>query len=216
VEYLVTMTTSVPAGTPDEAVEDIRTREAAHAGELAADGYLQRLWRPPLRADEWRTIGLFSADTGTELEQVLASMPLHIWRTDEVTPLSPHPHDPMPGQVAVRHDRTEFLSTLLVAFPRNTSSEQIGEFYDAEGLRSRELAEQGTLLRLWRLPGERRSLSHWQAHDAEQLAEVMTSLPLAPWLTAETVRVTRHPNDPAVATSDEVARPRQKVGSPQR
>jgi muconolactone D-isomerase len=25
---------------------------------------------------------------------VLASMPLRIWRTDEVTPLSPHPNDP--------------------------------------------------------------------------------------------------------------------------
>ncbi|TDW95424.1 MULTISPECIES: muconolactone Delta-isomerase family protein [Kribbella] len=29
-----------------------------------------------------------------DLETVLASMPLRIWRTDEVTPLSPHPNDP--------------------------------------------------------------------------------------------------------------------------
>jgi muconolactone delta-isomerase len=29
-----------------------------------------------------------------QLEEVLASMPLRIWRTDEVTPLSPHPNDP--------------------------------------------------------------------------------------------------------------------------
>ncbi|WP_197515236.1 hypothetical protein [Mycobacterium sp. 1245805.9] len=26
--------------------------------------------------------------------RVLASMPLRIWRADEVTPLSPHPNDP--------------------------------------------------------------------------------------------------------------------------
>jgi hypothetical protein len=31
---------------------------------------------------------------GTVLEEVLASMPLRVWRTDEVTPLSPHPNDP--------------------------------------------------------------------------------------------------------------------------
>ena len=37
-EYLVTMTTRVPDGTPEEAVQDIRTREAAHSRELAARG----------------------------------------------------------------------------------------------------------------------------------------------------------------------------------
>jgi muconolactone delta-isomerase len=48
-EYLVTMTTRVPDGTPEEAVQDIRTREAAHSRDLAAQGHLLRLWRPPLR-----------------------------------------------------------------------------------------------------------------------------------------------------------------------
>jgi len=93
-EYLVTMTTHVPAGTPDEAVDDIRAREAARARELAAEGHLLRLWRPPLRPGEWRTLGLFRADDEAQLEKVLASMPLRVWRRDEVTPLSPHPNDP--------------------------------------------------------------------------------------------------------------------------
>jgi len=93
-EYLVTMTTHVPEGTPDEAVDDIRAREAAHSRELAVQGHLLRLWRPPLAPGEWRTLGLFSAADETALADVLTSMPLHIWRTDEVTPLSPHPSDP--------------------------------------------------------------------------------------------------------------------------
>jgi muconolactone delta-isomerase len=93
-EYLVTMTTVVPDGTPDEAVEEIRGREAARSKELAAQGHLLRLWRPPLLPGEWRTLGLFAADNGEQLEEVLASMPLRVWRTDEVTPLSPHPNDP--------------------------------------------------------------------------------------------------------------------------
>lgn len=93
-EFLVTMTTKVPEGTPSETVEDVRTREAARSHELATQGHLLRLWRPPLLPGEWRSLGLFSVDDPHQLEEVLASMPLHIWRTDEVTPLSPHPNDP--------------------------------------------------------------------------------------------------------------------------
>jgi muconolactone delta-isomerase len=93
-EYLVTMTTRVPDGTSDEAVQDVRTREQARSRELAAQGHLLRLWRPPLQPGEWRTLGLFAAEDDGELEHVLASMPLRVWRTDEVTPLSPHPSDP--------------------------------------------------------------------------------------------------------------------------
>jgi muconolactone D-isomerase len=93
-EFLVTMTTNVPDGTSEEAVEEVRTREAARSRELAAQGHLLRLWRPPLRPGEWRTFGLFAADGPNQLEEVLASMPLRVWRTDEVMPLAPHPNDP--------------------------------------------------------------------------------------------------------------------------
>jgi muconolactone D-isomerase len=93
-EFLVTMTTEVPEATAETEVEDVRTREAARSRELAAEGHLLRLWRPPLKPGEWRTIGLFAADDHAQLEEVLASMPLHVWRTDQVTPLSPHPNDP--------------------------------------------------------------------------------------------------------------------------
>jgi muconolactone delta-isomerase len=93
-EFLVTMTTHVPDGTSERAVAEMREREAARAAELAAEGHLLRLWRPPLQPGEWRTLGLFAAEDADELETVLASMPLRVWRSDEVTPLSPHPSDP--------------------------------------------------------------------------------------------------------------------------
>jgi muconolactone delta-isomerase len=93
-EYLVTMTTHVPDGTAADAVEAIRAREAARSAELAAEGHLLRLWRPPLEPGEWRTLGLFAARDDVELEQVLKSMPLRLWRTDTVAPLGSHPNDP--------------------------------------------------------------------------------------------------------------------------
>jgi muconolactone delta-isomerase len=94
VEYLVTMTTQVPDGTSEAAVQDIRAREAAHTRELVAQGHILRLWRPPLQPGEWRTLGLFAAADDAQLEAVLASMPLRVWRTDEITPLTQHPSDP--------------------------------------------------------------------------------------------------------------------------
>jgi muconolactone D-isomerase len=93
-EYLVDMVTTVPEGTSDDAVAQMRTREAARAQELAEQGNLVRLWRPPLAPGEWRSWGLFNADDAEQLEQVLASMPLRVWRRDTVTPLTPHPSDP--------------------------------------------------------------------------------------------------------------------------
>jgi muconolactone D-isomerase len=93
-EFLVDMVTTVPDGTSEDAVTDIRTREAAHSRELAAQGSLLRLWRPPLAPGEWRSLGLFSAPDAEQLAQILAAMPLRVWRHDTVTPLTPHPSDP--------------------------------------------------------------------------------------------------------------------------
>lgn len=93
-EFLVDMVTRVPQGTSEEAVAEIRAREATRAGELVAQGHLLRLWRPPLTPGEWRTWGLFRAQDAEQLEQLLASMPLRVWRHDRVTALSPHPSDP--------------------------------------------------------------------------------------------------------------------------
>jgi muconolactone D-isomerase len=97
-EFLVDMVTTVPAGTSDDDVAEMRKRESARAAELIAQGSLRRLWRPPLAPGEWRTWGLFNADDAEQLETVLSSMPLRVWRHDTVTPLSPHPSDP--GQQA--------------------------------------------------------------------------------------------------------------------
>jgi muconolactone delta-isomerase len=94
VEFLVDMVTTVPEGTSQADVDDLRAREAANSAKLADQGHLLRLWRPPLAPGEWRTWGLFQADDAHQLEQVLATMPLRVWRRDTVTPLSAHPNDP--------------------------------------------------------------------------------------------------------------------------
>ncbi len=202
-DYLVTMTTHVPDGTSEGEIEDIRTREAARSGQLAAQGHLLRLWRPPLQPGEWRTLGLFAADDGVELEEVLASMPLRVWRTDEVTPLSPHPNDPArkteePGKPAPERGDSEFLTTFTVAVPADTAPETVDATTRHEADRARELAGQGYLKRLWTLPGQGRSLGLWQAPDSAGMNAILASLPLSPWMSLQTTPLTRHPSDPAL------------------
>jgi muconolactone D-isomerase len=93
-EYLTDMVTTVPEGTSQVKVNELRAAEAVRAAELAKAGHLIRLWRPPLGPGEWRSIGLFCAADEAELRQVLDSLPLHIWMKVNVTPLTPHPNDP--------------------------------------------------------------------------------------------------------------------------
>src|ERR1700741_3441418 len=121
-EFLVTMTTRVPDGTPTEAVDEVRAREAEHSRELARQGHLLRLWRPPLQPGEWRTLGLFAAEDGDQLEKVLASMPLRVWRTDEVTALAAHPNDPAGSTITVGNNTgrgLEFLTTTTLTVPKS-------------------------------------------------------------------------------------------------
>lgn len=197
-EFLVNMTTHVPDGTSKQAVDAIRAREAAHSRELAAQGHLLRLWRPPLQPGEWRTLGLFAAADAGQLEDVLASMPLRVWRTDEVTPLLPHPNDPaLPPSTGA----TEFLTTFTITIPDGTLSDTVVQTEAREAERAKELARQGHLRRLWMLPGEGRALGLWQAQDAAGMQVILASLPLDAWMTVKTTPLTQHPSDPPIISN---------------
>ena len=78
-EYLVTMTTHVPDGTPERAVDDVRAHEAAHSrgGSAAAV-------EAPAAA----------ARDSAQMETIVKALPLGPWMTTELTPLTPHPSDP--------------------------------------------------------------------------------------------------------------------------
>jgi len=199
-EYLVTMTTRIPDGTPAEAVDDVRAREAARSRDLAARGRLLRLWRPPLQPGQWRTLGLFSAADGDQLEEILASMPLRVRRTDEVTPLAPHPNDP-PAAREASEETAEFLTTFTITVPQGTPRSAVDDAQAREADRAQELARQGHLRRLWTLPGQGRALGLWRAQDAAQMQAIVESLPQNVWMTTDIRPLTAHPSDPAATRS---------------
>ena len=132
-------------------------------------------------------------------------MPLRVWRTDEVTPLLPHPNDPTrqtdrPGPPEPEPGGSEFLTTLTVAVPEDISPVTVNATTRREADRERELAGQGRLERLWTLPGQGRALGLWQAPDPAGMKAVLASLPLSPWTSAQTTPLTPHPSDPGLSS----------------
>jgi muconolactone delta-isomerase len=139
-EFLVDMVTTVPDGATDADIDAMRSREAARSRELAAQGHLLRLWRPPLDAGEWRTWGLFQAVDATELENVLSSMPLRAWRHDTVTPLTAHPSDPAGGGVQgdqTSADEADLLDAVLARWKAAVDAhqpEQVGALFTTDAI----------------------------------------------------------------------------------
>ena len=199
-EFLVTMTTEVPEGTTEAAVLEMRAREAARAVELVALGTLQRLWRPPLQPGEWRTYGLFVSGDDVELEDALASMPLRAWRSDVVTPLAAHPNDPggRAGTLAAAPGH-EYFTWFRFAIPVDVNPRAVADASESEARRTRELAEEERLLRLWMLPGDGLALGLWNAAGADLLRADLATLPLIDWLDVEVTPLSVHPSDPATA-----------------
>ena len=199
-EFLVSMTTTVPAGTTDDEVAAMRAREAARSRELATQGQLLRLFRPPLQPGEWRTLGLFAAADNNDLETVLVSMPLRVWRQDDVTALEKHPNDPDPP-VPRAPDAAEFLTYFTPRVPPDAPARTVSDRYQQERARTRDLAAAGTLERLWTIPADGRSLGLWQPDEADQMQPILDALPLNGWLDVCTVPLTAHPSDPALAVN---------------
>jgi muconolactone delta-isomerase len=100
-EFLVEFDVTVPDGTPTSEVKERETAEAAAAAELAREGHVVRLWKPPVAPGEAKAVGLYRADSEAQLDGLLGVLPLDGWMQTNVTPLEPHPNDPASGPARV-------------------------------------------------------------------------------------------------------------------
>jgi muconolactone delta-isomerase len=94
VEFLVEFEITVPDGAPRSEVEERERDEAAAVAELAQEGHVARIWKPPMAPGEAKALGLYRADSQTQLDGLLGALPLADWMHVTVTPLEPHPNDP--------------------------------------------------------------------------------------------------------------------------
>ena len=94
-EFLVEFEVNVPEGTPETEVKDRESAEASAAAKLAGEGHLLRLWKPPVAPGETKAVGVYRADSEAALHGLLGALPLAGWMHVAVTPLAPHPNDPV-------------------------------------------------------------------------------------------------------------------------
>lgn len=91
----------------------------------------------------------------------------------------------------------EFLVRIQTNWPPHGPADEFSRLTTAERRRARELAEAGTIRRMWRIPGRRANWGLWEATDATELHAAISSLPLFPWLDVEVHSLALHPSDPA-------------------
>jgi len=90
----------------------------------------------------------------------------------------------------------EFLVHIEIRWPVDGDPAEHARLVAAETVRATELAQAGTLRRLWRIPGRRANYGIWEAPDATALDAALASLPMFPWLDIEVQPLGQHPRDP--------------------
>jgi muconolactone D-isomerase len=94
VDFLVEFEINVPVGTSESEVNDREKAEAVAAAKLVEDGHLVRLWKIPVTYGDPKVLGLYRAESETELDALLAALPLAEWMCVTITALAVHPNDP--------------------------------------------------------------------------------------------------------------------------
>lgn len=87
----------------------------------------------------------------------------------------------------------EWLVAIHVRIPTDMPADEIARLTAAERARGRELREEGTIQRIWRIPGETRNVGIWRASNATELHAAITSLPFGRWLDVEVTPLAVHP-----------------------
>lgn len=80
-----------------------------------------------------------------------------------------------------------------VHLPDRLSDAERDSLLAAELKRGRELVDSGAIRAVWRIPGGLRNVGIWDAPDATALHDMIASLPLYRWLTAEVIPLADHP-----------------------
>lgn len=86
---------------------------------------------------------------------------------------------------------------ITIEWPTDALEPQRLNLVEREAERAEELADQGHLVRLWRLLGSWGNVGIWSARDATQLQGLLSSLPLYPWMQIHVESLASHPSDPA-------------------
>jgi muconolactone D-isomerase len=94
----------------------------------------------------------------------------------------------------------EFLVEFEIEVPSGTPQEEVERRQRAEAAAAAKLAEDGHLVRLWRMSaggGGATAIGLYRADSEAELDGLLAALPLADWLHVTVTPLEAHPNDPA-------------------
>jgi muconolactone delta-isomerase len=93
----------------------------------------------------------------------------------------------------------EFLVEFELDIPNNVPSSEVKERERAEAIEADALADQGRLVRLWKVStgnGPTAILGLYRADSKAELDELLSALPLHEWMHTSITPLVQHPNDP--------------------
>ncbi len=81
-----------------------------------------------------------------------------------------------------------------VALPHDMPAEKAGELKRVEKARAAELQQSGTWRHLWRIAGQYSNISIFDVESNDQLHDILSTLPLFPFMRIEVMALLRHPS----------------------
>lgn len=90
----------------------------------------------------------------------------------------------------------EFLVNIKIEWPRDLPEETVQRLSVEEREMAAQRAKEGHLVRMWRVPGRRENWGLWRAADATELHDIISALPVWPYMNVTVHPVAKHPVDP--------------------
>ncbi len=86
----------------------------------------------------------------------------------------------------------EFLVAIQVNLPPSMPEGETAALLAQERQRAFELKRSGAIKRMWRIPGRFANVGVWEAGDATELHDSISSLPLFRWFDVQVTALARH------------------------
>jgi muconolactone D-isomerase len=88
----------------------------------------------------------------------------------------------------------QFLVRMDVRLPHDMSQEVADDLRTRERERAHEIQRSGKWPELWRIVGQYANYSRFDVDSGDELHELLSSLPLFPYMQIEVTALTRHPS----------------------
>lgn len=90
----------------------------------------------------------------------------------------------------------EFLARIEQHISPAEDLDRVSVAKAAEKVRGQELVQAGKMRRIWRLPGRRAVMVLYDVDSVDELHDIISSLPLFPWLDVTITPLSAHTLDP--------------------